>query len=239
MRPVDGHGLDRLRYLIGRCGAALAAFWIASWALADDFAPPAWRGGVLSTTQGWEFLTSQDPLQPDDPNVPLVIGDGGGVPLAQTGAMQWVPHDGDGGLVSAAGGLVGLYIPNWIDFKPYKRMWVQITYVGTAATPPILFQFVAQDNVVNTVTVVPDAPTIYPLDPPHVDSGRFGLTQGFTLYPNPDWERFEVIVPVGVVLDQIVVDTISVPEPASWVLAICGGSALAVARRRPRPQRRV
>jgi hypothetical protein len=53
-----------------------ATSWAGS-ALADDFAPPVWRGGPRATTQGWEFLTPQNPLTPDDTDVPTVIGNGG------------------------------------------------------------------------------------------------------------------------------------------------------------------
>ena len=205
---------------------------MAGSALADDFAPPAWRGGALSTTQGWDFLTPQDPLQPDDPNVPLVIGNGGGVPLASYAAMQWVPHDGDGGLIGGPGSQLHLYIPNWIDFEPFKWMWIQITFVGSPTNVPYIVNLGAQDNVANYVYVVPDPPVVYSLGSSNVDTGVYGVAQGFTLFPNPDWEMFDIFVPENVVIDQIVVDTISFPEPTSMALLALGALPMITRRRR-------
>jgi hypothetical protein len=47
------------------------------------------------------------------------------------------------------------------------------------------------------------------------------------MFPNPPWEDFRLLVFGGGEIDQIVVDTISIPEPSSVVL--CGIGLLSVA----------
>jgi hypothetical protein len=52
-----------------------------------------------------------------------------------------------------------------------------------------------------------------------------------TFSPNPDWEKITVTVPPQFTIDQIVVATISIPDPATvGVLGI--GIGLAFLRRR-------
>ncbi len=45
--------------------------------------------------------------------------------------------------------------------------------------------------------------------------------------PNPDNEFFDITIPPDTVLSQVVVDTISVPEPSSAILAALGLIGLA------------
>jgi hypothetical protein len=138
--------------------------------------------------------------------------------------MGWVPLDGDGGLVGLmAGGGIGLEIPNWIDFEPLKLMLVQVTFVGSPTNPPYIVGVGGVDNLPVPVVAYPEPPVIHPIP---LRIGVYGLAQRFRLYPNPDWEEMIVVVPDGVVIDQIVVDTISIPEPASLAMLALGGLAI-------------
>ena len=121
--------LMRLQSVLAAASLALAAIVsLVSTTLADDFAPPPWRGGPNYTIQGWEFLDAGDPIPAppggfskvaDDPGVPQVWGNGPvpfvtpipgigsstPVPLATcTDGMTWDPGaDGDGGWTGGIG----------------------------------------------------------------------------------------------------------------------------------------
>jgi hypothetical protein len=172
-------------------------------------------------------------LTADDTDVPTAIGN---FPIMPTAFFYsdttWVPLDGDGGILGGMGGPgINLVIPNWIDFEPLKLMWVQITYVGSPTNPPSIVNILSNDNTLATVTVVPAPPVIYPIP---LRIGVYGLAQLFTFYPNPDWESFDIVIPSGVVIDQVVVDTIStsIPEPASLAMLALGGLAILSRRHR-------
>jgi len=214
----------------------LCMLWaMAGTATAHDFNPPPWRDLThpFSTLQGWDFLTPANPATPDHPGLPLVVGDGfgGGLPTATMFNMQWNPGSptdfpGVWGPNDPSGGFILLDIPNWIDTEPIKWISVQTTFIGS--NPPLITNIFGDESgqAVFGVPIAP--PLVTPLDPLN---GIFGVTEQWEMRPNPDWETIEIFVPPDVAIDQIVVDTISFPEPGSMALVAIG---LAVVMRRHR-----
>lgn len=224
-----------LRSFVVGVGAMFLLTGSIGTAMADDFSPPPWRdlGHPYSTLQAWDFLTPLTPLEPDDPNVPLVVGDGlgGGPPVATVVAnLQWdagspdfpgvwVPTD-------PSGGLMELFIPNWIDNEPLKLIWVQTRFIGNPSTPPSVFDVFAIDGNTGIYGAPTGPPVVTTLDSLN---GIYGVTEEWQVIPNPDYETINIFVPPDVAIDQIVVDTISFPEPGSLALVALG---LAVVMRR-------
>ena len=149
----------------------------------------------------------------------------------------WGAGDGDGKWDFPTGGVIHFEIDNIVDFYPVKHMWVQVTH---DPLPPLsalsvvpLFAF---DNVVGFGTVQTPV-TISSLDASHT-------LFYWDIFPNPDWEEFDLIIPgtstggsgPGIGIDQVVVDTISVPVPAALPagLALLGGIFVLHRRRRGR-----
>ena len=225
--------------------ALLAAGLVCSGATAraDDLFPPPWqRGGPLTTSAEWDFLSPEPSFAPnwyypDGTSVPLVVGDGGngdqfapptsfGGPFGLTwqsanGAGQWVSDSDGNGMF--------FYIPNWIDTQPIKHLRMQITYNQLSGTnsPSIIGLFA--DDPLGT-NVVPGPITTTPLG-----GTRFQRLEQWDIIPNPDRERITLLVPSGIAIDQIVIDTISVPEPSTLALAgLAAATALCCWRRRNR-----
>jgi hypothetical protein len=199
-------------------------------AMADDFAPPAWRGSSApyQTLQAWDFLTSANPVQPDDPTIAPIVGDGGGSPMATMNNMHWESGNGDGGWIanSSNGGIIQLDIPNWVDQEPRKLLRIQTTFQGSAE-PLVL-------SVSGIDPSVPAGVVGEPLDSPvTVSAGQ--VYEDWFMQPNPDRETVLLLVPADVLLDQIVVDTIStaIPEPA-FIPSLALGIACAASARRHR-----
>lgn len=192
-----------------------------AFALADDFAPPPWRGDPLSVEVEWEFSQPFGGVQitPDSfsavgggPHV-LHAGVKPEVVLDNLGNWAWVPGDGDGGITGAPGTLVSFQIicPNWEDQEPWKFIRIQFTFDGP---PPVVVQGTG------FIGAVPFPAN--PLGPPVVVDPRH-YYQDFIILPNPWWEVFVVEVPPGTVLDEIYFDTISIPSPGAWALAALAG----------------
>lgn len=203
---------------------------LATNALADDFAPPTeWvRGDPLSTAMEWEFLTDANGhTGPDGTTVTTVpTPTGSGTVSIYGGSFGidpiWSPGDGDGQWSGPANEPIFMefQIENWEDIEPVKFLRIQVTYGGSA---PSISSIGAIHQSINPVTIV------------HTGTTPFSTTQllfEYEMYPNPFFELFELEIPVGGSVDQVVVDTISMPEPATLSVLALGG--LAVLKRRIR-----
>lgn len=195
---------------------------------ADNFAPPTWVGQPLSYHAEWDFGNSNDISSPDS--------EGNGGPVTNEFLYDlfsthidydgpgwgWVPGDGDGGITKPGGGSFGINTINWVDELPLKYIRIQITYAGNAPDVPYAQGFSFEGyhgggvGTIDHGQFIPDPPGAVNVDPNHV-------YWDLTIQPNPDWEQIVVNVPDGTTIDQIVVDTISIPEPTSLGLLSLGG----------------
>jgi hypothetical protein len=222
--------------------ASIAAVCAAApQARADDFAPPWYRGLPLSTRAQWEF--SQAPTSFFDiyadsftaitgpAQYPLFGGFPAKAEVDLASNWAWVVGDGDGGLTPAPGvaaAAIGFKMPNFVDNLDVKLLRVQLTYqviLPISATPGIseVQGWYGFNGSLGPVLGVPDGPlslvtTIHAF-------------QDWTISPNPAWELIAITVPQNVILDEIVIDAVSIPTPAGAVLLL-GGVAMLARRRR-------
>ena len=108
------------------------------------------------------------------------------------------------------------YIPNWIDNEPWKDLWIQITYQPNPQLPPP-----SVSNLVGNPAgqVLQTGAIDIPIDPLN---NLWHRTEIWRMFPNPDWETFDIFLGPDVVVTQVVVDTWSVPEPSTFMLAGIG-----------------
>jgi hypothetical protein len=186
----------------------------AGSAFADDVVPPAWRGQPGTTFGQWEFSTP-DMNPPPEPGFLYPWG----LPTIsiQPSFMgTWQPeYNGKQGVWPLAG-LITTTIPNRPLALDFKDIWVQLTWtpVGPYSRP-----VVEESRFGVPATVVAETP---------LPNGWYNTAFLIHLTPNPDWET--VKVSGSVYVDEMVIDTICAPEPAS--LALLAAGALVILRRR-------
>lgn len=197
----------------------------ASWAAADDVVPAPWRGLGLYTFQEWEF---HDPgqLSPDgdlptvNPGNPIVLP---GTGAAWTQGFETTGLDGYIGTGGSDSNLV-FQVPNFIDFEPIKYLRVQINGVWDATPAPFVLGISAIDNEVG----------------PGVEVGFMGSDETFPgfhrwedwfIIPNPDFEQIIIAIPEGSFVNQVVIETTSIPEPAAVGIMSMTGLFLTLRRR--------
>lgn len=190
---------------------------------ADDIFPPPWRGHERWTYAQWEFNNPGDPTlppghysQPDQwqnpfgpPTVNVFPGPG----------MEWMPeYEGRPGVWPLSGEME-FVILNFPEPLPEKRIWVQVTFQnqpgGTGgileSNPPS-----ASWETISFITL-PD--------------GWLHQTIEIVIRPNPEFEVLRLFGDINV--DEVVIDTICIPEPASLsLLALTAPLALLRRRRR-------
>ncbi len=218
----------------------VAALGIPCVALADDLNPPnqpvplpgniLWaRGALYSTSAEWEFLTNANPITPDG-TVPVYVGNfpiNG--PLATMTNLTY-SNDGqgmDGWLAGTEAGSIILDIPNWIDNEEFKYLHLQISYNHPGPDSTMSVNIQAFDG-----HGVQEVHFEGAIDGHFLPNDEHYLYQFWQIIPNPDWERITIDVPAGYFIDEIVVDTISIPEPATMGLLAVGGAVVGLIRRR-------
>ncbi|MCK4342174.1 MAG: PEP-CTERM sorting domain-containing protein [Phycisphaerae bacterium] len=198
----------------------IGLFAFSAHLYAEDTNPPTWRGDELTTYQYWEFNTSDNPLAPDNP---------GGNPYGDVQATvtgnfpftQWLDtHEGYQGVWQFEDYIL-LEIPNNPAPNDYKEVWIQITYYAEEAANPEILSVPALSGEVQVLEK-----TELPLQP-GATLTYWHATYLLTIEPNPDFETI-YIMPRDCTawVDELIVDTICIPEPSSIVLLAVAGLLL-------------
>jgi hypothetical protein len=197
--------------------------------LADDLLPPDWRGAPHSTFQVWEFSTDANPAEPDLSDNPF------GSALATIYGefdypdmdTYWLAKDHEHLGVWNIGGSMSLEIPNDPRLGAQKLIRLQLTYDGSP-TPDIAPQInvLASDNA-----AVADFQLV---EHTVLDDWYVHDTYDIVLEPNPQRETIWLLPRFcQLYVDEIVVDTMCVPEPSSLVILVAGAIAVAACVLRP------
>jgi len=170
---------------------------------ADDLFPPLWRGDQGSTVQQWNFATDEHIPAPDSVSNPY------GDPLLRVNSVDdWIDGIDQRQGVWSLSGEIDVYIPNWPEIRPEKEIWVQLTWKATDVDP-----FLPNEPVVG---VVPFEYMEASLISEQLGDGWMHSLFLINIWPNPveEW----ITIKGDIMVDQLVIDTICVPEPATLVL---------------------
>lgn len=193
-------------------------------ALADDLNPPEWRGQPNSTFQHWSF--DSDLSDGAGSWAPDVAENPFGAPDFYDYSLgTWTDgYEGRTGVYQLDSEydfeLIEINLPNSPEPNPVK--WVRIQVVshwdGEVLEPDV---YIGGDEWEITDS------EIYPLDP----EDQFGWIYSrwdISIYPNPEFEEIDLYSFNGypLIIDQIVVDTICIPEPGTMGLLSLAGLAL-------------
>ena len=205
-----------------RTAAVVAGLLLAASSVwADDLISPPWRGDDGTTYEEWSFDTGANPATPEVWNNPY------GTPSAQI-----TPHVYSDGWYASVLGRDGVWgdlesvtinIDNRDEPLEYKEIWIQIAYYLAPNNAPIV-------NVQGALPLGGETRQLETYAP-----GSWYLQQSmWRIEPNPDHEIIVITTgSMGMTIDQIVVDTICIPEPMTLGLFVVAGLGL-VRRRRDR-----
>lgn len=199
------------RELVGNLVLGLVLTVLAAPALADDIVHPWWRDDARTTYERWEFGTNANPVPADE-----YIGEFS-TPQAAIPIGDWrADKHGRQGVWKLSGEML-LEVENYPEPFEEKRVWIQVTWAGELPTVEAWGETDIQDSVLATLV----SQTL--LEDPWVHT-----TFEVVLTPNPTFET--IFIHGGAYVDEVVIDTICIPEPVTlWLLALGG---LAVIRRK-------
>lgn len=196
-----------------------AALFFAAFAgsplLAADWFPADFRGEPGSIYALWNFDTSANPSPYDElsivpledfPLFPII-------PTADVTNMTWWGATDFAGWISLPGGsILNFNMPNFVDDEPLKKLWIQITYLPlfNPEDYPFVAAIEANDNDIGFV--LGDLIGSYTIP-------QLGYrVESWEITPNPDFELVQIYIPQWILVDQVIIDTQSIPELSSAVL---------------------
>ncbi len=194
---------------------------------ADDINPPTlWqRGEPGSTYQQWEF--SSDNINP----VPDFLDNPFGTPVLTVypddpWLEEWGGHSG----VWSLSGAIQTEIPNYQILNDYKLIQIQLTW-STEFPVPVAPVVIIESDPVGEVTLLDEETIILgPTGVPSAGDNWYHTTFLYEIVPNPNIET--ITISGTIMVDELVIDTICVPEPATMSLLVIGGIALLIRRRK-------
>lgn len=192
----------------------LCALAVTGSARADDLYPPSWRGDEGTTFALWEFSTANPAPAADQEDNPY----GSPAMTIWTGVGQtwWEMWEGRQGVWPLSGALEA-EVPNRADPLSYKDIWVQITWRSEVPSPLLLVRELDTGVIGSLVNQVV------------LDDGWTHSTYQIHLEPNPPAETIRV--DGSVMVDEVVVDTICIPEPMTMALLAVGTGVLVLRRK--------
>lgn len=191
---------------------------------ADDLVQPEWRGDPGSTYTRWEFLTDNTDPTPEEQNNPF-----GGARLHVFPTHPWEQMWGGRDGVWALSGLIDLEIDNTLNPEPVKYVQIQLTWAGQydspAAVPtPTIAGELENGTPVEWELLNESTIDLEPTGVAGADPDWHHTTYLYALYPNPIIDYIDIGGSIWV--DELVVDTICIPEPMTLVLLGMGGLLL-------------
>lgn len=199
---------------------------------ADDLFPPDFRGLPGSIKVVWDFETSDNPAPyselevvplPGSPLFPIT-------PTADPLNMVWYSDANvDGWISLPQSSILNFNLPNFIDEEPLKKIWIQINYIPLEDPQdyPFVVAVEAYDQEAGSVL--------------GQFQGSFALpelgyrAEAWEIYPNPDFELVQIYLQPGILVDQVIIDTVSIPELSTAVLSgmvVAGAAGFSLLRRR-------
>jgi hypothetical protein len=203
--------------------------------LADDFAPPLWRDDPLWYYAEWDMFVLgdfsaginpdfEDSLDDSDPATYLYNAFSTHLDFDASDGWSLEPPQGGGIINPERDASFVANVVNWVDWLPEKYLRVQVTFTdGGNGAPDIVgadgFGPVSGGDPHQTL-----------IDPPmFVDANH--VYWDMIILPNPDWEQIEFFLPMGTSVDQLIIESVSVPEPVTLGLMAFGAVALLKRRR--------
>jgi len=185
--------------------------------LADDLNPAPWRGDPRTTLQMWEFGADNNTTNP----MPDVWVNEFGPQAATVNPTQpWFAVYAERDGVWKLSGDIEVPIFNYFEPLLEKRIWIQITWTPVGAS-------------VNSQAWVDDIALAIPgqlVGQEPLENGWTHTTHEIVLQPNPEMEWVKVWG--DFYIDELVIETICIPEPATITLLALGALATTLRRRR-------
>jgi len=184
-----------------------------------DLVPP-WRGDDGSTFQQWDFSINNPTPPPDVVYNPY----GNGPQLRVDTPYDWYEVIELGYGVWPLSGEIDVYIPNRQLPLDHKDIWIQLIWKQAHLDPnPFL-----PDQPLIGVTPF-DSMQMSRHDSVNLNGWTHSLFQ-INIWPNPfeEW----ITIKGNILVDQLTIDTICIPEPATLALLGIGGLMTLIRKRR-------
>jgi hypothetical protein len=219
-------------------GNALAGVLVVE----GDPNPPDWRGEWSTTSQIWYFDHDPGPVDqfsetryydPDE------APSGGQPPLGETHALVtpgdpiWKEtddvHGSDRYGIWTTSGYIDVVVDNHEPPNDFKWVWVQVTWA------PDMVGYTSAPTFTNLTPAADPNWPVELIDEIVWGDGWYTSTYQWRIYPNPTQESFRIgydnsggagLPGTAIIVDELVIDTWCIPEPATLGLLLLGGLAM-------------